>query len=63
EPDENDAVADAFLASPPPFRAVNAPGIPGVPAAVVDGRGRLTTSPDQHGLECFFGAVFERAKL
>ena len=42
------------------FAAIDARTIAGVPAAIVDGRGRLRTTPDQHGLECFFGAVFER---
>ncbi len=60
EPEENDAVADAFLARTPSFAAVDARTIAGVPTAVVDERGRLRTSPDRHGLECFFGAVFER---
>ena len=63
EPEENERVADAFLAATPAFRAVDATTIAGVPAAVVDEHGRMRTSPDQHGLECFFGAVFERAKL
>jgi 16S rRNA (cytosine967-C5)-methyltransferase len=60
EPEENDAVADAFLAQLPSFAAVDAKNIAGIPAAVVDDRGRLRTSPDHHGLECFFGAVFVR---
>jgi len=60
EPDENDAVVDAFLAGEPSFSAVDARTIPGVPAAVTDERGRLATTPDQHGLECFFGAVLRR---
>ncbi len=61
EPEENDDVADAFLASMPAFAAVDTRSIPGVPEAVVDQRGRLRTSPDEHALECFFGAVFRRA--
>ena len=61
EPEENDAVVDAFLAATPSFAAVNAAAIDGIPAAVVDERGRLRTTPDQHGLECFFGAVFTRS--
>ena len=63
EPEENEDVADAFLSATSAFVAVDAASISGVPAAVVDARGRLRTSPDQHGLECFFGAVFERVKL
>jgi len=60
EPEENDAVVDAFLASTSSFSSVDARTITGVPAAVVDERGRLRTTPDQHGLECFFGAVLRR---
>ena len=63
EPEENDAVADAFLAATPSFAAVDAATIDAIPAAVVDERGRLRTTPDQHGLECFFGAVFIRSTI
>jgi len=63
EPEENDDVATAFLAATRAFAAVDATTIAGLPAAVVDDHGRLRTTPDQHGLECFFGAVFERTKL
>jgi 16S rRNA C967 or C1407 C5-methylase (RsmB/RsmF family) len=31
-----------------------------VPAEVVDARGHLRTYPHVHGLEAFFGAVFQR---
>ncbi len=60
EPEENEAVADAFLASRPDFRAVNAAAIDPVLADVVDARGHLRTTAHQHALEGFFGAVFER---
>jgi len=63
EPEENDDVVDAFLSSTASFAAVDARTIPGVPAAIVGERGRLRTTPDAHGLECFFGAVLERTKL
>jgi len=63
EPEENDDVADAFLATTPAFGAVDARSIAGVPEAVVDERGRLRTSPDAHALECFFGAVFRRGTI
>jgi len=63
EPEENEDVVDAFLAATTAFAAVDATTIAAVPAAVVDDRGRLSTAPDRHGLECFFGAVLERAKL
>jgi 16S rRNA (cytosine967-C5)-methyltransferase len=63
EPEENDEVADAFLAETKAFAAVDATTIAGVPAAVIDERGRLKTTPDRHGLECFFGAVFIRSTI
>ena len=61
EPEENDAVADAFLASQDGFTAAGAPPAapPGL-AALVDGAGRLYTSPAEHGLEAFFAAAFRR---
>ena len=61
EPEENDDVVDALLAESSSFLQVDATTIAGIPAAVVDERGRLRTTPDQHGLECFFGAVFVRS--
>ena len=60
EPEENDEVFETFLNAAPSFAVVDAKTIDGVPAGVVDARGRLRTTPDQHGLECFFGAVSER---
>ena len=61
EPEENEAVADAFLATHADFSSVDARSVaPAVPAAVVDSRGHLRTLPFAHGLEAFFGAVFER---
>src|SRR5205814_1231226 len=56
EPEENEAVASAFLASSPAFAPVDLrrDDIP-LPAAVVDGNGHLRTSPHVHGLEAFFG--------
>jgi 16S rRNA (cytosine967-C5)-methyltransferase len=61
EPEENDAVADRFLAERHGFAAVDARlAAPALPPAVVDDRGRLRTQPHVHGLEAFFGAVFER---
>jgi 16S rRNA (cytosine967-C5)-methyltransferase len=62
EPEENERVVDAFLASGAPFRAVDAREIPGVPAAALDDGGRLRTTPDEHALECFFGAVLRRTQ-
>lgn len=61
EPDENDAVAAAFLATMAGFHLVDARvAAPGLPAALVDERGYLRTEPHRHGLEAFFGAVFQR---
>jgi len=61
EPEENEGVVHAFLATTPGFskRPVSevAPGIPGT---LVDDRGDLRTTPHQHGLEAFYAAVFER---
>jgi 16S rRNA (cytosine967-C5)-methyltransferase len=63
EPEENEAVADAFLASTPAFAPVPAHKThPALAAALVDARGHLRTEPHRHGLEAFFGAVFERAR-
>ncbi len=61
EPEENEAVADAFLARAPGFEPVDArTAAPDLPAAVIDATGRLRTLPHVHGLEAFFGAVFRR---
>jgi 16S rRNA (cytosine967-C5)-methyltransferase len=60
EPEENEEVAHAFLSASPHFRAVDARGAhPCLPSSVVDARGHLRTAPDPHGLEAFYGAVFE----
>jgi len=62
EPEENEAVAAAFLRDVPAFEEVDARSVaPGVPSAVVDRAGHLRTLPHEHGLEAFFGAVFRRA--
>ena len=63
EPEENEGVADAFLLDAPAFVPFDAGRAhPALPQAVVDDRGHLRTSPDRHGLEAFFGAVFERRR-
>jgi 16S rRNA (cytosine967-C5)-methyltransferase len=63
EPEENEGVAAAFLASTPAFAPVPARGVhPLLPDAVVDSRGHLRTEPHRHGLAAFFGAVFERGQ-
>ena len=61
EPEENDAVVDAFLSGNTGFTRVDARTIAGVPAAVVDDQGYLRTAPHVHSLEAFFGAVLERS--
>lgn len=61
EPEENEEVADTFLRLSPDFTAIDARAVhPLLPALLVDERGHLRTSPDRHGLEAFFGAVFEK---
>jgi 16S rRNA (cytosine967-C5)-methyltransferase len=62
EPEENEEVAKTFAEADPDFVAVDARSIAGVPAAVVDRGGHLRTAPHLHGLEAFFGAVFERRR-
>ena len=60
EPEENDAVAEAFAQSSA-FERVDARTVhPQLPAAVVDATGALRTTPSEHGLEAFFGVVFRR---
>jgi 16S rRNA (cytosine967-C5)-methyltransferase len=61
EPEENEQVADAFLAATSTFTRVDArEAAPALPASVIDARGHLRTEPHRHGLEAFFGAVFRR---
>ncbi len=61
EPEENEGVADAFLATTPGFHRRRALDISRrLPDAVVDERGDLRTSPDRHGLEAFYAVAFER---
>jgi 16S rRNA (cytosine967-C5)-methyltransferase len=63
EPEENEAIADAFLASTPAFVPVSAREThPALAEALVDERGHLRTEPHRHGLEAFFGAVFLRRR-
>jgi 16S rRNA (cytosine967-C5)-methyltransferase len=63
EPEENEDVADAFAREASQFRPVDARTVhPQLPTDTIDARGHLRTEPDRHGLECFFGAVFERRR-
>jgi len=61
EPEENESVVHAFLATAPEFVAVDLRSLEtSVPTEVVDARGHLRTLPHVHGLEAFFGAVLQR---
>ncbi len=62
EPEENEQIVDRFLALRPDYRARGAADGDDVLLPVVDARGHLRTTPDAHGLEGFFGAVFERLR-
>jgi 16S rRNA (cytosine967-C5)-methyltransferase len=64
EPDENEGVVDAFLATTPAFAPIDVrSSAPGVPRSLVDERGHLKTAPHRDALDAFFGAVFERRVL
>ncbi|HJW04828.1 MAG TPA: RsmB/NOP family class I SAM-dependent RNA methyltransferase [Azospira sp.] len=59
--EENDGVADAFLAAHPEFVAVSAATVLEKQDVVVPGVGeRLALQPQHHGSDAFFAAVFER---
>jgi 16S rRNA (cytosine967-C5)-methyltransferase len=61
EPEENDHVVEALLRDPlSPFALVDFRGRVPALEPVLDERGLLRTSPGEHGLEAFFGAVLER---
>lgn len=61
EPEENEDVAGRFLATHPMFTPVRADAAhAAIGSDLVDAAGHLRTEPDRHGLELFFGAVFER---
>ena len=60
EPDENEAVVDAFLAAAPQFRPVDVRTAAPALGPVADDRGHLKTQPHLHDLEAFFAALFER---
>ena len=61
EPEENEGVVAAFLAATPGFTALHAGlATARLAEALIDHRGHLRTQPHLHGLEAFFGAVFER---
>ena len=64
EPEENEAVVDAFLATTPGFALLDArDAAPRLPRELIDTRGHLRTEPHVHGLEAFFGAVLVKSDL
>ena len=64
EPEENEGIVSAFLATTPGFTPLDArDASPRLAHAVVDADGHLRTEPHVHGLEAFFGAVLERRKV
>ena len=63
EPEENEGIVDAFLAATPAFAPAHAGALhPKLVDTLIDARGHLRTQPHLHGLEMFFGAVFERRR-
>jgi 16S rRNA (cytosine967-C5)-methyltransferase len=61
EPEENEAVVDAFLAAHSGFKLVDAREIDDARLGpVTDPRGMLRTLPFAHGLEAFFAAALVR---
>ena len=58
EPEENEGVAAAFLATTRGFTPLHAGEAARLDPALIDHRGHLRTQPHLHGLEAFFGAVF-----
>jgi 16S rRNA (cytosine967-C5)-methyltransferase len=63
EPEENEQVAGRFLDVSEGFTAIDARSAhPQLSPALVDERGHFRTAPDRHGLEAFFGVVFEKRR-
>lgn len=62
EPEENQQVVEAFLASHGGFAPIPRSRLvaEGAPEAVLDASGFLETRPDRHGLEAFFAAALQR---
>jgi 16S rRNA (cytosine967-C5)-methyltransferase len=64
EPEENEAVADAFLATTAGFAAANLRTVaPALPAELIDTRGHLRTAPHSHRLEAFFASAFIKSQV
>jgi 16S rRNA (cytosine967-C5)-methyltransferase len=63
EPEENEGVVSAFLATTPEFTPMHAAEANRqLGETLVDARGHLRTQPHLHQLEAFFGAVFTRRR-
>lgn len=61
EPEENEAVVDAFLRERPDFTLLDVrANAPAPLAPLLDARGMLRTLPFEHGLEAFFAAALAR---
>ena len=61
EPEETDAVVEAFLRAFQDFTADDAPaGLPGTIAELIDSRGALRTWPHRHGLDGFYAIRLRR---
>jgi 16S rRNA (cytosine967-C5)-methyltransferase len=58
EPEENDAVVDAFIAESQ-FKLIRPLAVPRTVEPLLDDRGRLRTYPFRDNLEAFFAAVLE----
>ena len=64
EPEENEAIADAFLATTPGFAPANLGAIaPALSPELIDARGHLRTAPHSHMLEAFFAAAFFKSHV
>jgi 16S rRNA (cytosine967-C5)-methyltransferase len=64
EPEENEAVADAFSGTAAEFTPVDPAAMgPAFTTDMITPRGHLRTFPHVHGLEAFFGCVFHRRPL
>ena len=63
EPEENEAIVDAFLAAHPAFHRARPAQFDQRPelAALLDGQGALKTLPFRDGLEAFYAAMLVRS--
>ena len=60
--EENEAVVSAFVAAHPEFAVVSCQKVLEAQRIVLTSGEYLKLSPDRHGTDAFFGAVFERAR-